>query len=149
MPSAAAASASQAADAGQSFAPSPAAASEPPHAAFLASHYEVSGDSPAAQIVIRRAGGAADRPIRFAWWTVPGSANPNVDYAALGRHVGRIAPGRASVSVFVPIISNPLRHGRSEFSVALDTLSGNAPQSAGTAPATAQSRATVTIDRGG
>jgi serine/threonine protein kinase len=111
-----------------------------PHVGFVASSYAVSGSDPAARIVVQRLG-TTDGDISFSWWTEGASAQPDVDYASLGRRIERIPSGTDKITVYVPIISNPQRSRLSQFYVALSEA-GSATTAA---PAT---RATVTIDRG-
>jgi Protein kinase domain/Calx-beta domain len=118
----------------------PAAAAGSPRIAFAASSYQVAGSEPAARIVVRRRGNT-DGDVSFTWWTEGASAQPDVDYASLGRRVETIASGTDKITVYVPIISNPQRSGTSQFYVALrdsDSARSGAPSA----------RATVTIDRG-
>ncbi|HET6197480.1 MAG TPA: Calx-beta domain-containing protein [Acetobacteraceae bacterium] len=105
---------------------------------FSATSYDVSGNAPAARIVVRRVGSTTD-DVPFVWWTEAASAKPDVDYAPLGRRVELIPKGRHTVTIFVPIISNPLRQQPTEFYVALGELpdSGEAGRPS--------ERATVTI----
>ena len=105
---------------------------------FSATRYDVPGNAPAARIVIRRVGNTSD-DVPFVWWTEAASAKPDVDYAPLGRRVELIPKGRHTVTIFVPIISNPLRQQPTEFYVAL----GGLPDS-GEVGAPSE-RATVTI----
>jgi serine/threonine protein kinase len=107
---------------------------------FAASSYAVSGSEPAARIVVQRLG-SSDGDISFSWWTEGASAQPDVDYASLGRRIERIPSGTDKITVYVPIISNPQRSRLSQFYVALS----EAGAAATPAPA---ARATVTIDRG-
>jgi serine/threonine protein kinase len=108
--------------------------------AFAAPSYAVSGSEPAARIVIQRLGNT-DGDVTFSWWTEGASAQPEVDYASLGRRVEHIPSGTDKLTVYVPIISNPQRSRLSQFYVA---LAETGPGATG-APST---RATVTIDRG-
>ncbi|MGA2564803.1 MAG: protein kinase, partial [Steroidobacteraceae bacterium] len=93
-------------------------AANPPHVAFAADRYAVVDGEPAARIVIRRVGSPTG-DVSFVWWTEAGSAQPNVDYASLGRRTEHIASGQDKITVYVPIISNPLRQQPREFRVAL------------------------------
>lgn len=111
-----------------------------PRVEFAATSYEVSGNEPAARIVVRRLGGI-DSDVSFSWWTEGASARPDIDYASLGRRIERIPAGTDKITVYVPIISNPQRNPLSRFYVAL----GDPDASAAAAPS---SRASVTIDRG-
>jgi serine/threonine protein kinase len=88
---------------------------------FSATRYDVSGHAPAARIVIRRVGNTSD-DVPFVWWTEADSAKPDVDYAPLGRRVELIPKGKHNVTIFVPIISNPLRQQPTQFYVALGEL---------------------------
>jgi len=85
---------------------------------FSASRYEVSGSAPAARVVVRRVGNSRDE-LPFVWWTEAASAKPDIDYAALGPRVELIPRGKQNVTIFVPIISNPLRQQSTQFYVAL------------------------------
>ena len=116
----------------------PAAAHGAPRVEFAAANYDVSGGEPAAHIVVRRLG-STDGDISFAWWTEAASAQPDVDYASLGRRIERIPSGTDKITVYVPIISNPLRSRPNQFYVALSN-----PPGSGSAPS---ARASVTIDR--
>ena len=123
----------------------PADASASPSAAagvkFASSSYVVADNAAAASVVVRRTGGSANA-ISFIWWTEQGSAKADVDFAPLGRRTEHIPSGADNVTLYIPIISNPLRHQTTRFSVALGR-----PQSADAAEP--EDRATVTIERGG
>ncbi|MGH8143111.1 MAG: Calx-beta domain-containing protein, partial [Steroidobacteraceae bacterium] len=117
----------------------------PPGAAlgvrFAATSYDVTDTAPAARVVVRRTG-SADNDIRFVWWTMEDSAKADVDFAPLGVRTEVIPRGADNITIYIPIISNPLRHQTATFFVALG------------APGTGQSdtpaqRASVTIERGG
>lgn len=112
----------------------------PPRLEFSAPSYVVGGTEPAARIVIRR-NGNTDGDVNFVWWTEEASAKADVDYASLGRRIERIPSGSDKITVYVPIISAPLRHEITQFYVALGepgSLHSNGP---GT-------RSLVTIDHG-
>jgi hypothetical protein len=119
----------------------PVTATGAPRVEFAATSYEVSGNEPAARIVVRRLDGSTDSDVSFSWWTEGASARPDVDYASLGRRIERIPAGTDKITVYVPIISNPERNPLSRFYVAL----GDSDASAAAAP---NARASVTIDRG-
>jgi serine/threonine protein kinase len=115
---------------------------------FAAPSYAVSGSDPAARIVVRRLGNT-EGDVSFSWWTQGASAQPDIDYASLGRRIEHIPSGMDKITVYVPIISNPQRSRLSQFYVALsDSASAGAGESAGTGPGAPGARATVTIDRG-
>ncbi|HEY1726500.1 MAG TPA: protein kinase [Steroidobacteraceae bacterium] len=117
------------------------ATSEPPHAAFDAPSYAVLSSDPAARITLRRIGGSSDSDLSFSWWTEPATAEPDVDYAAMGRRIDTIPAGSDKITVYVPIISNPTRQHMSQFYVA---IGDSQPRSGGPA----RERVPVTIDRG-
>jgi hypothetical protein len=112
-----------------------------PGVTFAASSYRVPDRDPAARIVVRRRAGTHG-DISFVWWTEAASAKPDVDYASLGRRTEHIPKGTEEVTVYVPIISNPLREQPTQFYVALAPANSNDPTRA-------RERATVTIERGG
>jgi hypothetical protein len=115
-------------------------AGAPPQLAFSASSYTVPGTEPAARIVIRR-NGSTEGDLNFVWWTEEGSAKADVDYASLGRRIERIPAGSDRITVYVPIISAPLRHEVTQFYVAL----GEPGSPHSSAPGT---RSLVMIDHG-
>src|SRR5262249_37536194 len=84
---------------------------------FASHSYEVDGAAPAARIVVERVGDSRG-DVPFVWWTEEASAKPDVDYAPLGR-AELIPNGARTVTIFVPIISNPLRQQSTQFYVAL------------------------------
>lgn len=139
VPRAGAAAFDQHADA-QAAAAATSGATPAPSAAvtFSAPSYEVSGSAAAARIVVTRVGNTHGE-VPFVWWTEAASAKPDVDYAPLGRRVELIPRGRHNVTIFVPIISNPLRQRPTQFYVALGR-----PHVPG-ASDTPSARATVTI----
>jgi len=108
---------------------------------FATSSYRVADTAPAARVLIRRTGSTRD-PVHFVWWTVEDSAKANVDYAPLGVRTEDIPSGADHITIYIPIISNPLRHQTARFYVALA-----APGEA--RPDRASERAIVTIERGG
>jgi hypothetical protein len=127
-------------------------AADAPRAGFAAASYNVAAGEPAARIVVRRIG-STDGELSFIWWTEAASAQPDVDYAELGRRVEKIPSGADKVTLFVPIISNPQRGQPSHFYVVLDNT-GPASSAGAASPGGAASvvapdtRATVTVDRG-
>jgi serine/threonine protein kinase len=107
---------------------------------FSATTYEVNDTSPAARVVVRRSGDTQDE-LRFVWWTLDDTAKADVDYAPLGRRTEHMLPGQDRMTLYVPIISNPLRHETATFYVALGRP--------GATVGSPSVRASVTIDRGG
>jgi hypothetical protein len=135
--------------AGVSAASAPAASAGPaavPHAVFAAHSYAVTDGEPAARIVVRRAGNTQG-DISFVWWTEADTAEPDVDYSSFGRRTEHMASGQDRITVYVPIISNPMRQESTQFHVALGP-SGDSRALAESAVPGASTRATVTIDRG-
>jgi serine/threonine protein kinase len=118
----------------------PANGANPPKLEFSAPTYVVPGTEPAARIVIRR-NGNADGDLNFVWWTEEASARADVDYASLGRRIERIPSGSDKITVYVPIISTPLRHEITQFYVALGEPGSLHSSGPGT-------RSLVTIDHG-
>jgi serine/threonine protein kinase len=119
---------------GLASAPSEQAASASSEVAFASHSYQVDGEAPAARIVVERVGDSRG-DVPFVWWTEEASAKPDVDYAPLGRRTELIPDGARSLTIFVPIISNPLRQQSTHFYVALGQPHGGGEQA----------RATVTI----
>jgi serine/threonine protein kinase len=117
---------------------SPSAPSEPAQVAFASHSYEVDGAAPAARIVVERVGDSRG-DVPFVWWTEEASAKADVDYAPLGRRTELIPNGARTITIFVPIISNPLRQQSTHFYVALGQ------QRSSTEPVQTSARATVTI----
>ena len=114
-----------------------------PHVVFAAQSYVVGAGDPAARIVIQRQGDNRG-DLNFIWWTEGGTAEPDVDYASLGARSEHLASGQDRVTVYVPIISNPLRSKSTQFHVALiDSANHRGNGQADSA------RATVTIEGGG
>jgi hypothetical protein len=110
---------------------------------FAAQSYTVADGEPAARIVVQRVGNT-EGELSFVWWTEPASAEPDMDYASLGRRIEHMASGQDKLTVYVPIISNPLRTQTTQFHVALGDA--GSPHADGSSH---NSRATVTIERGG
>jgi serine/threonine protein kinase len=123
------------------YAQDPANSANPPQLEFSAPTYVVGGTEPAARIVVRR-NGSTDGDVNFVWWTEEASAKADVDYASLGRRIERIPSGSDKITVYVPIISTPLRHEITQFYVALGEPGSLHSSGPGT-------RSLVTIDHGG
>jgi hypothetical protein len=122
------------------YADDPANSGNPPRLEFSAPSYVVGGTEPAARIVIRR-NGSTEGDLSFVWWTEEASAKADVDYASLGRRIERIPSGTDKITVYVPIISTPLRHEITQFYVALGEPGSLHSNGSG-------SRSLVTIDHG-
>jgi hypothetical protein len=122
------------------YAEDAAVSATPPRLEFSAPSYVVPGTEPAARIVIRR-NGSTDGDVNFVWWTEEASAKADVDYASLGRRIERIPSGSDRITVYVPIISTPLRHEVTQFYVSLGDPGSLHSSGTGT-------RSLVTIDHG-
>lgn len=109
-----------------------------PGVAFSASTYVVPDSEPAARIIIRRTG-PSDGEVSFLWWTEQSSAKPDEDYVSVGRRAGYIPRGQEQITLYIPIISDPLRPRTTQFQVAVASPGDDAAGAA---------RATVTIERG-
>lgn len=120
----------------------PAVTPSAPHVAFASAEYRVPTGEPAARIVIQRAPGSSG-DLSFIWWTSAGTAVPDVDYASLGARTEHLPAGQDRVTVFVPVISNPLRRSSLRFEVVLtDSASHRGPSAAPSA------RSSVVIEAG-
>ena len=113
-----------------------------PHVSFAAQSYYVGPGDPAARIVVQRQPGSQG-DLNFIWWTEGASAEPDVDYAPLGARSERLVSGQDKLTVYVPIISNPLRTKPTQFRVALVDAASHRGE--GSAPSV---HATVTIEGG-
>ena len=111
-----------------------------PHVEFASQSYTVRAADPAARIVVQRNGNSRG-DLNFIWWTEADSAAPDVDYASLGARTEHLAGGEDRMTVYVPIISNPLRHKSTQFHVVLADAASH--RGNGGSPDT---RATVTIE---
>ena len=85
--------------------------------------------------------GSAQGDINFIWWTEAGSAEPDVDYASLGARSEHLSSGEERLTVYVPIISNPLRRRATQFQVVLADASSHRGNGGAL-----NARATVTIE---
>jgi len=125
-------------------APAPATADSPgPHVAFTSPEYRVGANDPAARIVIQRTPGTRG-DVNFIWWTVPGSAEPDVDYAALGARTEHLQAGQDRTTIYVPIISKPQRRASSQFEV---LLADDASHRSAAGAASARAIVTIPADR--
>jgi hypothetical protein len=65
--------------------------------------------------------------VSFAWWTEGASAAAGRDYIDWGRRAEQIPAGRSSITLLVPIVSDPTRRGRSRvFHVVIGDAGGGA-----------------------
>jgi serine/threonine protein kinase len=108
-------------------APAPAAVAPAP-ALALATHarvelaagiVEVSPADAFALVTVRRRGsmrGAAS----FTAWTESGTAKPGADFASIAPHVERIADGKSSINLIIPVVSDSTRRAPKSFYVLID-----------------------------
>jgi serine/threonine protein kinase len=112
--------------------PAPAVADFAPGGTAPRARIELAADSvdvppteDTAHIVVRR-----DRALRddvsFMWWTESGTAKPGVDFVPVKSTVEHIEIGKNSVSLAVPLITDPARHASRSFYVVIDDASDNA-----------------------
>jgi hypothetical protein len=79
----------------------------------------------AAVVTVRRSG-SLHGDASFTWWTEPGTAKPGRDFKPVIPTVERIADGRGSVALNIPVLSMPRGKSRSFFVVIDRTESGGA-----------------------
>jgi serine/threonine protein kinase len=80
---------------------------------------EVSPSDAFALVTVRRKGsmrGAAS----FTWWTESGTAKPGADFASIAPHVERIADGKSSINLIIPVVSDSTRRVPKSFYVLID-----------------------------
>ena len=80
---------------------------------------EVSPPDAFALVTVRRKGsmrGAAS----FTWWTESGTAKPGADFASIAPHVERIADGKSSINLIIPVVSDSTRRAPKSFYVLID-----------------------------
>jgi len=117
-----------------------AATAAPATIELSAGHYAVPPGDSAARIVVRRNGNLQGE-VSFSWWTENASALADVDFIAWGHRNEKIAAGRSSVTLLVPIINDATRTAARSFSVILADIKGARPA--------ATIRATVQLAGGG
>ena len=83
----------------------------------------------AARVLIRRSGDLRGSAA-IAWWTAPGTADRERDFADLGRKVERFQPGERERTVYVPLTNDADGEKSEYFNVFIgDVRGGLAPQS--------------------
>jgi hypothetical protein len=65
--------------------------------------------------------------VSFNWWTESATALADVDYIAWGHRSERIAAGRSSVTLLVPIVNDATRTASRSFIVILSDFKGARP----------------------
>ena len=102
----------------------------PVHFSFGQSELRVAESAVAARVLIRRTGDLSGNAA-IAWWSAPGSADRESDFADLGRKVERFRPGERERIVFVPL-SNDTDAEKSEyFNVFIGDVRGGQSPKAG------------------
>lgn len=108
----------------------PAEAPGPVHFSFSQPDLRVAEGAVAARVVIRRTGDLRG-PAAIAWWTAPGTAERESDFADLGRKVERFRSGERQRTVYVPL-SNDAQAEKSEyFNVFIGDVRGGLSPKAG------------------
>jgi hypothetical protein len=118
-------------------APAPSVAApenEPPVAAgparfsFAQPDVQVAESEVAVRILIRRSGNLSGRA-SIAWWTAPGTADAERDFADLGRRVEEFQPGERQRMVFIPLSNDTDAESAEYFNVFIgDVRGGLSPQ---------------------
>jgi len=80
---------------------------------------EVSNDSPAALVLIRRKGNLL-RDATFTWWTEIGTAKAGVDFEPVSPRMETLRVGKDRINLQIPIISDPARRQTRNFFVVID-----------------------------
>ena len=88
------------------------------HVEFSVDSIEVPAGEPAARVVVHR-GGSLRGGASFSWWTEAGTANPGQDFEPVAPHEERIADGKSSVSLFVPVVADSTRRQPKTFYVVM------------------------------
>jgi hypothetical protein len=98
--------------------PAPVAAAGPASFGFQQDVVTVRESDVAARVTIRRSGNLSGTAT-VSWWTEPGTARPDADYADLGARIERFAPGEAMKTVFVPLTNDAAAEPAKSFSIYL------------------------------
>ena len=80
---------------------------------------EVSNDSPAALVLIRRRGSLL-RDATFTWWTEIGTAKAGVDFEPVAPRTETLKAGKDRLNLQIPIVSDPARRQIRNFFVVID-----------------------------
>ena len=92
---------------------------------FAADSYTVRPGDSAARILVRRSGNV-NGDLNFVWWTENATAVADVDYVAWGHRSEKIASGRNSVTLLVPIINDSTRTTPRRFQVVIGSADSGA-----------------------
>jgi hypothetical protein len=63
--------------------------------------------------------GPLDRALEVRWWTEPGEAMAEDDYADFGARIERFAPGQSRVTLLIPIVADAVREATETFAVVI------------------------------
>lgn len=113
--------------------PAPEAAPAPPgpvRFGFGQTELRVAESAVAARILIRRSGDLRGSAA-IAWWTAPGTANAERDFADLGRKVERFRPGERERTVYVPLSNDTDAESSEYFNVFIGDVQGGMEPQAG------------------
>jgi serine/threonine protein kinase len=80
---------------------------------------EVSNDTPAALVQVRRKGNLL-RDATFIWWTEVGTARSGADFESVAPRIETIKAGKDRINLQIPIVSNPTRRQTKNFFVVID-----------------------------
>jgi serine/threonine protein kinase len=78
-----------------------------------------------AQIAVRRSR-TFRNAVSFKWWTESGTAKPGQDFVPVKAAVEHIEPGKSSVNLVVPIVTDPGRRSARSFYVVIDEADDSA-----------------------
>jgi len=117
-----------AAPAPEARAEAPPAPAGPARFSFAQPAVQVAESEVAARILIRRSGDLSGSAA-IAWWTAPGTADAERDFADLGRRVETFQPGERQRIVFVPLSNDTDAESAEYFNVFIgDVRGGLSPQ---------------------
>jgi outer membrane biosynthesis protein TonB len=114
-------------------APAPAAETPPPgpvRFSFASPAMRVAESEVAARVLIRRSGDQSGSAA-IAWWTAPGTAASEQDFANLGRRVETFKPGERQRTVFVPLTNDKDAESGEYFNVFIGDVRGGVSPQAG------------------
>jgi len=100
--------------------------SQLPYVSFTANRYEVPERQPAARLVIQRTA-PTNRDLVLRWYTIPDSAQREIDYVSNERATVRIPAGKQYAEVFIPIVRGQRRDRALSFDVRISATSDALP----------------------
>ncbi|HSN70194.1 MAG TPA: protein kinase [Steroidobacteraceae bacterium] len=96
----------------------PSAATGPPAISLAPARVTVNESAGVARLTITRTG-RLDRAVDVRWWTEPGEATSDDDYADLGPRTERLEAGQSSATLLVPLVADAVREFTETFSVVI------------------------------